>query len=410
MYGLELIAILAITGGVIAYIGDKLGTRIGKKRLSIFGLRPKHTSILITIITGILIVTATLGTLTLASQDVRTALFGMEALQQELTALNQAAAVKNKELEDSRIQLELKTKEYSSLTAKVRETSLMLADISKELTSVTAERDRAAVALAAAESQYAAASAEIKNLQALKSDLDKRVTSLSQAKNDLQDDVNRLNELTEKLQQGLQVVREGSIIFQTGQVLYTSVVPVGHTLEDRQTIVRSTMYQANQNLLQRLNVEDKTLDVLWISKQEFDKAVSTLSAVPDSAVVRIAASGNTVYGEPVIGHITIFPNRQIYREGEMVYSERMEAPGTSKGAEDVVLAFLQKVNAAAVEQGVLPDPLAGTVGSVSGAQFYDTVDKIKRYNGSQIELTASAMQATSTVGPLKIDIRIRALP
>ena len=40
MFGIALIAVLAITGGIIAYIGDKLGTKVGKKKLTIFGLRP----------------------------------------------------------------------------------------------------------------------------------------------------------------------------------------------------------------------------------------------------------------------------------------------------------------------------------------------------------------------------------
>ena len=50
MHGVILIAVMILTGGAIAFIGDKLGTKIGKKRLSIFGLRPRHTSIIVTII------------------------------------------------------------------------------------------------------------------------------------------------------------------------------------------------------------------------------------------------------------------------------------------------------------------------------------------------------------------------
>ena len=33
MYGITLILVLAVVGGVIAFIGDRLGTRIGKRRL-----------------------------------------------------------------------------------------------------------------------------------------------------------------------------------------------------------------------------------------------------------------------------------------------------------------------------------------------------------------------------------------
>jgi len=43
----------------VAYLGDIVGTRIGKRRISLFGLRPRHTSSVITVITGILIVAGT---------------------------------------------------------------------------------------------------------------------------------------------------------------------------------------------------------------------------------------------------------------------------------------------------------------------------------------------------------------
>ena len=80
MYGVTLILVLAVVGGVIAFIGDRLGTRIGKKKLSIFGLRPRHTAIIVTISTGICITTVTFGIMAAVSENVRTALFGMERL------------------------------------------------------------------------------------------------------------------------------------------------------------------------------------------------------------------------------------------------------------------------------------------------------------------------------------------
>ena len=61
MYGITLILVLAVVGGVIAFIGDRLGTRIGKRKLSIFGLRPRHTAVVVTIFTGVCITTVTFG-------------------------------------------------------------------------------------------------------------------------------------------------------------------------------------------------------------------------------------------------------------------------------------------------------------------------------------------------------------
>ncbi len=83
-----LIFSIIILAGVIAYLGDILGRRIGKKKLSLFKLRPRYTAILVSVITGILIAAITLTILSVASQDVRTALFGMKELKIKLNNWN----------------------------------------------------------------------------------------------------------------------------------------------------------------------------------------------------------------------------------------------------------------------------------------------------------------------------------
>lgn len=95
MLGIVLILVLALMGGLIAYLGDKLGSKIGKKRLSLFGLRPHDTSVLMTIISGILVAAMTMGVLTVSSKEVRTALFGMKKLQEELQTLTASVMRQN---------------------------------------------------------------------------------------------------------------------------------------------------------------------------------------------------------------------------------------------------------------------------------------------------------------------------
>lgn len=89
MYGIVLVVTIALLGGVIAFLGDRIGMKVGKKRLSLCGLRPKYTSMIITVVTGVLIAGTTLLLLTLVSNDVRTALFRMKSLQTELAATRQ---------------------------------------------------------------------------------------------------------------------------------------------------------------------------------------------------------------------------------------------------------------------------------------------------------------------------------
>ena len=82
-----LILILVAVSAIVAYMGDLVGMRVGKKRVSIFGLRPKSTSSIITIFSGVLITILTLAVLTTTSQTVRTAIFSMKFVQRQITDL-----------------------------------------------------------------------------------------------------------------------------------------------------------------------------------------------------------------------------------------------------------------------------------------------------------------------------------
>ncbi|WP_425058579.1 Chromosome partition protein Smc [Sporomusa carbonis] len=415
MYGLALIAVIAVMGGAIAYIGDKLGTKVGKKKLSIFGLRPKHTSIIVTIVTGILISAATLGVMTAVSRDVRTALFGMKELKAAMVSLNSEVMSKTAELEASRAALENKNAEYAAVAAKVKETSEHLKQIMAELDEVTAERDRTAAALNKLQSDYVLAQRDlvkyqndIKNLQATKKELDSRIGELTAAKTTLQKDVDRLNELTANLKNNIQIVREGTVAFRAGEVLSTSVVHGGQSHDDTVQALSDIIYKTNLYLINKLGIADKKTEVLWISRAEFDQAASLIAETNQDVIVRISTVGNTIYGEAVIGRLELFPNHLIYNKGEDIYSEVFNPVTDAQQAEETVMVFLQKVNAAAVERGILPDPIQGTVGSMSGAQLFETINKVKRQSG-KFELTAVTKTDIYTAGPLQIEIRVRSV-
>ncbi|NIO64040.1 MAG: DUF3084 domain-containing protein, partial [Gammaproteobacteria bacterium] len=58
--GILLIVALVLVSGLIAYIGDIVGRRMGRKRLSLFGMRPRHTAIAVSVAAGMLITVITL--------------------------------------------------------------------------------------------------------------------------------------------------------------------------------------------------------------------------------------------------------------------------------------------------------------------------------------------------------------
>ena len=81
MTGWLLILTLLVLGGVLSTLGDRLGSRLGKARLSVFNLRPRSTAVLITVLTGSIISALSLGLMLLVSRELRVGLFELRNLQ-----------------------------------------------------------------------------------------------------------------------------------------------------------------------------------------------------------------------------------------------------------------------------------------------------------------------------------------
>ncbi len=85
MTGWLLIFSLLILGGILSTLGDRLGTRVGKARLSIFKLRPKSTAVLITVFTGSIISAISFAIMVAFNSQLRVGLFQLEDIQAKIT-------------------------------------------------------------------------------------------------------------------------------------------------------------------------------------------------------------------------------------------------------------------------------------------------------------------------------------
>ncbi len=50
--GILLVCVIVFVAGLIAYVGDRVGHQVGRKRMTLFGLRPKYTSTIVAVGTG----------------------------------------------------------------------------------------------------------------------------------------------------------------------------------------------------------------------------------------------------------------------------------------------------------------------------------------------------------------------
>lgn len=407
-FGWVMLVVLAIMGGIIAYLGDKIGSRVGKKKIKLFGLRPKYSSILITIITGISISAVTLGVMSILSQNVRIALFGMYQLQLQKAELEQQRdrlleqarnlgiemEEKNSLLAENEALLRHQEDQLSEANDRIRMTQLDLEqtqaardDMSRQLTIVQVARDE----MMARNEQLNTENDELEKMQA-----------------HMTETIGRLDERIKLLNDKMTDIREGQVLFRVGEVLSSTVITSGQSDTAIREALGELLTKTNDSIRNHLGIQDGSAVLLYVSKDELEETIASLHNMPKgSKLIRITAAGNIILGEPALVHVQIYDNNLIYHKGEVVAELTLRASDVDGSAEYEVFRFLHEVNQQAVKQGLLPDPLTGNVGSLTATQIFDTMQRIKAYNSGEIILRAVTRNDIYTAGPLDIDIIVR---
>ncbi len=186
------VVVMVVFGAGLAYGGDWLGRKLGKQRVTLFGIRPRLTATLITTITGGLTVALTVATLTLMNESFRAwitrgdrilyELRENEARLKSLRQQNEELTAERKALETERnnIQKQLETLQKNldaqlqlaeNLEHKLEESQHKLSQSQKTLASVQKQVDNLSKTRDALQRQIASLNKEIANLQQLQESL-----------------------------------------------------------------------------------------------------------------------------------------------------------------------------------------------------------------------------------------------
>ncbi len=416
MEGIYLIIVMVITGGAIAFIGDKLGTKIGKKRLSIFGLRPRHTSMIITVITGALITGLSIGSMAIISENVRTALFGMEELNAAMAETQKSLGAVVKELMDT--QEEFKQAETDLAKSKEEVTALK-----SEQEELKAESDRLKEGNERLESENLDLSAQNENLSSSNNELSAQNENLSSTNAALESDNKKLGEFNitltadneklakdnaeleehaKNLREGLIAMREGDIIFKAGEVFASGVIAGNRPAAEVEKDIDALADKATQTIMEKY--EGKFDGSILIYEPELQDTIEKISSSQQDMILRISAAGNLVRGEPIRTSLSLYPNNHVYNKDEMIFAENYQVDDADD-AEYILRMFLSEVNRAAVAKGILTDPITHAVGVMEGSQLYELLDEISNVRGA-IRLVAYSRDETNAIGPLRLNIEL----
>lgn len=362
---------LILGSAVLAVLGDILGFKYGKQRISVFGLRPKYTSRLITAVTGGIISIVILTILSAFSQDVRTALFSMQYVQQQLMDLR----------------LQLQTSQSNTDQAV---DDLMLARSSLEqqrnlLQTTTASLDLTRF-----------------DLESLRNDK----VVLENERNELEAAVKVMREESEELKRALSSMRSDFIAIHANVLLAQRPILPGSSeaqvSEDLQALRKdirlSVVSRVSDKLLSRL----RDLPIVIAPESEAE-VLDFLTQAPERFYVRALAAENVALGEPIKVRLEVGESHLIYAAGEPIHRRMIDAQRSDLDAEEALHIFLRELKMKAIRDGVLPDPSTNSVGTLEGETFFDIVENLKDA-GAPVILSALASHDIYTEGPVDIEI------
>ena len=388
MSGWILILALLILGGVLSTLGDRLGSKVGKARLSLFRLRPKKTAVVITVLTGSLISAISLGLMLLVSDRLRTGLFELDQIEQRLRDSRDALASSRKDLAQSRSALRSAEQERSTAQSQLKVVAREASRLQQELTplmeqrrQLEAERDRLSRDIAAKDADLQRNRAELAKLNI-------------QIKNSSQE--------LDRLERNLIALRQGDVVISSGQPLEVAKVRIENASQARE-VIHALLQRTNLNVYQRvLPGETPNRQILLVPRSDISKLERTLSKRGEWVVSLISAA-NVLKGErQVVAFPDVRPNKRVVRSGEQLATTVLEADERSQ---DQVRSRLNLLLAAAFtraqRQGALANGLQFDPTRVS--QLAEAL--VNRPPGETAKLEAVSRANSDLADPIAVDIR-----
>ena len=388
MSGWLLILALLVLGGVLSTLGDRLGTRVGKARLSLFNLRPRNTAVLITVLTGSLISAMSLGLMLLVSQRLRTGLFELDQLERRLRDSRQA-------LKGSRDQLQRSEQERRRAEGGRRQARSQLALVEQQASGLRREL----VPLNQQRQQLELERDRLsRDITAKDADIRRNRTELAQVTAKIASGAREL----QQLETNLIALRRGDVVISSGQPLEIAKVQIDQASQARQ-VIEALLRQANLNAYRRvLPGETASRQILLVPRSDIAK-LETILSKRGTWVVSVISAANVLKGErQVVAFTDVRPNRQVVQSGEQLATTVLE--GDERSPEQV-RSRLNLLLAAAFTQaqrrGTLSDGLQFDPGSFNqlGAALSS------RPAGQAVRLEAIARRNSDLADPVVVDIR-----
>jgi len=302
--GWLLILALLLLGGVLSTLGDRLGSKVGKARLSLLGMRPRRTAVLITVLTGSLISAISLGLMLLVSDRLRTGLFELDQLEQRLQEGRRSLERSQSDLRRAGGGAAQAREQLGTVEAQAAALRQELAPLMAQRRQLEQERDRLSRDIGSKDA----------DLQRNRDELARLNTRISSGAKELQ-----------QLETNLIALRRGDVVISSGQPLEIAKVRIENASQAK-PVIEALLRQTNTNVYQLvLPGEPPNRQILRVPRSDIAKLEGILSRRGDWVVSLISAA-NVLKGErQVVAFPDVRRNKQVVKAGAQLASTVLEA-------------------------------------------------------------------------------------
>ncbi|MCP9780489.1 MULTISPECIES: DUF3084 domain-containing protein [Cyanobium] len=393
MTGWLLILALLALGGVLSTLGDRLGSLVGKARLSLLGMRPRRTAVLITVLTGSLISAISLGLMLLVSERLRTGLFELDRLEQRLQTSRSQLSRSNSQLASSRLEVARAEQGKREAQTRFEQAQARASKLRQELAPLLAQRNKLELERSLLSQEVKGRDAEIRRTEAELAQVRRRISAGAQELKDLESN--------------LIALRRGDVVLSSGQTLASAKVTLERP-EQAKEVINALLQQANLNAFRRvLPGQPPDRQILLVPKNDISK-LEGLLAKPGSWVVSILSAANVLRGErQVLAFPDLRPNRPVVKADEVLASTTIEGDLTAlEPVSRRLNLLLAAAYARAQRQGTLVEGL-----QFDAASFKQLARELsERQPGQVAQLEALAINNASTADPIAVELRWLAAP
>ncbi|MGF1568203.1 MAG: DUF3084 domain-containing protein [Nodosilinea sp.] len=433
-----MILAVLILGGGIATLGDRIGMRVGKARLSLFNLRPRQTATLVSIATGSVISASTLAILFGVSSQLRTGVFELGTIQADLTAAEADLAAARASQENVQEDLASSTKERERALARLQEinqsldqavaqqqqtqgqlqqTRDQLSEVSQQAQALRqstdvlrTQRDQLLRQQATIDAQIASRDQDIAKLDREIAERDQAIAEREQRLAQLEAQQGFLEQQVADLQNQYQGLFRGNIALSRNQELLSGIVRAENQ-EQAAEFMAQFLYEANRVALQAVAPGSPAdQQVILIGNQEIERLINRIST-GEEYVIRLLSAANYVTGEPCVARgkdpcIQVFvdatPNQAVYQTGERLATVALDPPPfNDRELVERLNLLVVATQFRAQQDGVASDTLQVADNRTETIlQFLQTV----KQNGQPVELQTLAANEIYTAGPLRVEL------